>query len=316
MNKQTRHSQNEVIICLNPNAGARSRMSRIQRLQRLLSAEKFSSQIITDIREMAERAEQLQGQNRLRCVVAAGGDGTASMVVNKTLPGTPVAIMPLGTENLLAKYLGIRPTVESVFDAVAHGVAAKMDAGRVGNQIFLLMLTCGFDADVVHRLHDARNGHIHHLTYLKPICESVRKYQYPEISVSLNGDKGEIKSRWAFVFNLPCYAMGLPIAPDARGNDGLLDVCTFRRGSMASTCLYLGAVLTRQHAKFRDCKLGRSNRIVLESAEAVPYALDGDPGGFLPVNIESVPNRLTLLVRRQWAIRRGFSEKSLGLSKQ
>lgn len=311
MKKQIRHAQNEVIICLNPNAGARSRISRIQRLQRLLSAERFSSQIITNVQEMAECAEQLQRQDRLRCVVAAGGDGTASLVVNKTLPGTPVAIMPLGTENLLAKYLGIRSTVESVFDAIAHGVAAKFDAGRAGDQIFLLMVTCGFDADVVHRLHDARDGHIHHLTYLKPICESVRKYQYPEINVSLNGDRGAIKSRWAFVFNLPCYALGLPIAPNAKGNDGLLDVCTFKQGSMASTCLYLGAVLARQHAKFRDCKLGRSSRIVLESAEPVPYALDGDPGGFLPVEIESVPNRLTLLVRRQWAIRRGFAESRL-----
>lgn len=311
MNKQIRHSQSEVIICLNPNAGARSRISRIQRLQRLLSAENFSSQVISDVQEVAERAAQLQRQNRLRCVVAAGGDGTASLVVNKTLPGTPVAIMPLGTENLLAKYLGIRSTVESVFDAIAHGVAAKIDAGRVGNQIFLLMLTCGFDADVVHRLHDVRNGHIHHLTYLKPICESVRRYQYPEISVSLSGDTGAIKSRWAFVFNLPCYAMGLPISPNAKGNDGLLDVCTFRQGSMASTCWYLGAVLARQHAKFRDCKLRQSSRIVLESAEPVPYALDGDPGGFLPVEIESVPNRLTLLVRRQWALRRGFSENRL-----
>jgi len=307
MNKQDSPPKDQVIICLNPNAGARSRLARIHRLQRLLNAEGIKSQVISDVHEMSERAEFLRQEGQLRCVVAAGGDGTASMVANLTAPRTPISVMPLGTENLLAKYLGVRPGAESVFDAIAHGVAVNFDAGRVGEQIFTLMVTCGFDADVVHRLEEVRDGHIHHATYVKPICESVRKYQYPEISVSLNGNVEAIKSRWAFVFNLPCYALRLPISSDARGDDGLLDVCTFRRGSVASTFWYLGAVLARKHANLQDCEVHRSSRIVLESAEPVPYALDGDAGGYLPVEIESIPDRLTLLVRRHWAIRRGLA---------
>lgn len=310
MNKQDRPVENQVIICLNPNAGARSRLPRIRRLQRLLAGEGFASQVISDIHQMSSRAEYLRREGRLRCVVAAGGDGTASLVANTTSPGTPIAVMPLGTENLLAKYLGIRSRAESVFDTITRGIPVSLDAGRVGDQLFLLMVNCGFDADVVHRLDEVRDGHIHHAAYVKPICDAVRKYPYPEIRVSLNGSAGVIKSRWAFVFNLPCYALQLPISPDAKGDDGLLDICTFKHGSAASTLWYLGAVLARRHPFLQDCEVHRSNRVVLDSAEPVPYALDGDAGGYLPIEIETVPNRLTLLVRQHWAIRRGLTMNS------
>lgn len=302
-----RHFGKEVIICLNPNAGARSRIARIRRLRGRLTGVGLSSKIVSNIDELVDRAVALQAKGRLRCILAAGGDGTASLVVNRTPIGTPVAVMPLGTENLLAKYLGIRTTVDSVFHAIVHGVTVNLDAGRVGDRAFLLMLTCGFDADVVFRLHDSRQGHIHHLTYLKPFYQSVRKYQYPQMRVSLNGQQAAICSRWTFVFNLPCYALGIPITPSATGRDGLLDVCTFEGGSVVTTAKYLGAVLTGRHDRLPDCQMHRSRRIVLESEEPVRYALDGDPGGTLPVAVESWPNRMTLVVRRQWALRRGFS---------
>src|SRR5213075_3203563 len=56
---------------------------------------------------LAEQSGQLLRGGHLRAVVAAGGDGTVAEIVNRTLPETPIAVYPLGTENLLAKYLKI-----------------------------------------------------------------------------------------------------------------------------------------------------------------------------------------------------------------
>jgi diacylglycerol kinase family enzyme len=99
-----------------------------------------------------------------------------------------------------------------------------------------------------------------------------------------------------FGFNLPCYGGGLRIAPQACGSDGLLDLCAFRRGGVWHGLRYAGAVLLGRHQKMTDWTMGRVRRLRITSAASVPYQLDGDPAGFLPVEVEVLPGRLTLVV--------------------
>src|SRR5690606_8990976 len=106
-----------------------------------------------------------------------GGDGTAAEIVNRTPLGTPIAVLPTGTENLLARYLGIGKDVRQIADVIDAGRTAWLDAGRAGSRFFTLMASAGFDADVVDRLHADRSGHIRHSTYIKPIWRAIRNYQ-------------------------------------------------------------------------------------------------------------------------------------------
>ena len=102
--------------------------------------------------------------------------------------------------------------------------------------------------------------------------------------------------RWLFAFNLPCYATGLQFAPQADGADGLLDVCGFGQGSVWHGLRYLTAVLQGRHQTLPDCLTGRVRRLRITADAEVPYQLDGDPGGMLPVEIEVLPGRLRLIV--------------------
>ena len=98
--------------------------------------------------------------------------------------------------------------------------------------------------------------------------------------------------------NLPCYAGGLQLAPEAVGNDGLLNVCTFHQGSFWHALRYLGYVAARRHRVLTDHASARVTRVRIESDEPVPYQLDGEPGGILPLEIEVLPERLTLMAPR------------------
>jgi diacylglycerol kinase family enzyme len=183
-----------------------------------------------------------------------------------------------------------------------------LDAGIAEDRLFTLMAGCGFDADVVRRLHEQRQGHIHHLSYAKPILDAVRSYDYPELRVycaPAGAEEGaeltiEIAARWVFVVNLPRYAGGLCFAPSASGADGLLDVCTFKEGSLWYGLLYLGGVMLGQHEMMEDFQHVQSRRVRIEAAGPASYQLDGDPGGELPVEIGCAPGRLTLMVSRNW----------------
>lgn len=299
-------SARHVLLLLNPKAGARSGLATLERLRELLLERRFLVETLSDIRGLVDRVHELSDSRELRCIVAAGGDGTVSLIADRTPPGTPIAVFPLGTENLLAKYCQLNCDPAAICQLIVDGHTQVFDAGRAGERVFLLMLGCGFDADVVRRLHRERTGHIHHLSYIKPIFESMCAYDYPELHLhcEIAAHTGEmatrqesITARWAFVINLPRYAGGLRIAPQASGDDGLLDVCTFKAGSLWNGLRYLSGVLMGQHESWDDCVTLRARRIRIESAAPAPFQIDGDPGGDLPIDIEVLPRRLTLLTR-------------------
>ncbi len=294
-----------VVISMNPSAGARSGRDQVERLQCLLQEDGYQVRRTSDLGELRQISATAMTEGKLRVVVAAGGDGTIARVLNETDPGIPLTILPLGTENLLSKYLSIDPGPESVASLVRNGWTVDLDVGRANGTLFTLMLGCGFDAEVVRRLDDARRGHIRHLSYLRPILDTVRHYDYPEIRVSLCGqgvDKTAtpLTARWVFVVNLPRYAGNLKLIPAATGTDGLLDLCTFRRGSFLQGLRYLTGVLRGKHQEMGDCVMLQTPGLRLESDRPVPYQLDGDPGGELPVEVEVVPGRLSVMVPAAW----------------
>jgi diacylglycerol kinase family enzyme len=297
----------QVVISVNPKAGARSPRSRVEALVELLKARNLTPHVLTDLNEVGACANGLFAEGRLRALVGVGGDGTAAELVNRTAAGTPLTLLPAGNENLLARYLGLGKSPEELCRTIAEGSIRRLDAGSANGRVFLLMVGCGFDADVVHRVHVNRTGHIRSRNYAKPILAAIRSYGYPAIRVYLEelGDtQGHrqdacatgLEVRWLFVFNLPCYGGGLRIAPQADGADGLLDVCAFRRGSLWHGLRYAAAVFCRLHPRLADFSTCRVRRLRITSESEVRYQLDGDPGGVLPLDIEVLPGRLTMVV--------------------
>jgi diacylglycerol kinase family enzyme len=299
-----------VLISVNPIAGRRDVAPEIERLAQLLCEQDFHAEILTDLAEVCTRANEAAVQGRLRALIGVGGDGTAAELVNRTNPGVPLALYPAGTSNLLARQLGLPADPESVCRMVAAGHLVQLDSGRASGRLFLLMVGCGFDAEVVRKVHAARaargGGHLSYWSYLKPILQSIRSYQYPELRVycdQQDGGSGELRSapisaRWAFVFNLPRYGWGLRLAPRAMASDGVLDLCTFGGGSVCRGLWYTAAAQLGRHERLADCQTRQVQRVRITAEEPVAYQLDGDPGGLLPVEIEAVPGRVSLLVPR------------------
>ena len=94
--------------------------------------------------------------------------GTIEAVANEVGSRVPIGILPLGTENLLSRYLGIKTEPERLVKMLNDGHTIDVDAGRANGRLFLVMLSCGFDAEVVRRVHRERQGNITHLAWGPP----------------------------------------------------------------------------------------------------------------------------------------------------
>ncbi len=330
----------KVIISVNPKAGRTSPMLRAEELRDRLLGMRFEAELATDLAEVTEKAELAHRDGMLRALVGVGGDGTAAELVNRTSPGLPVTLLSAGTANLIAKYLKLGRTPERLAEQIAAGHLLQLDAGRVTpvatdsagedaarepGRLFLVMISCGLDADVVRRVHDHREeryrsgakkgAHISYLSYVKPIMRTIGSYDFPEIRVEVleGGDESAYgqrrdtaapgsaytldHGRWAFVFNLPCYGWGLPLVPKAVGTDGLFDHCVFDGKSFWHGFKYAAfGQCGSMHRHLSDVRLGQAKKYRLTADVDVPYQLDGDPGGKLPVEIEMLEKRFTVLV--------------------
>lgn len=298
----------QVLLSVNPKAGRRSASGRVERLEGLLRERGFSVEIFTDLGEVSARANAVHAEGRLRALVGVGGDGTAAELVNRTEPGVPVTLLAAGTANLLSKQLRLGAKPERLAEKLAGGHLLRFDAGNADGRLFLVMVSCGLDADVVRRVQDMRDanprgGHIGYSSYLKPILRSVRNYGYPEIRVEYDDLQGAqdgspewLTARWAFACNFPRYGWGIPMAPGAVATDGRLDLCTFRRGSLWHGMRYAAAAQFGCHGRLADCEIRQARRFRFTSDEPVAYQTDGDPGGWLPLEVEVLPERVTMVV--------------------
>ena len=94
--------------------------------------------------------------------------------------------------------------------------------------------------------------------------------------------------------------MNLKFVDDADCLDGQLDLITFRKPNLLNGLFYLLTILFRNHRGRRDVFEQRFETLRITSEKPVPFQLDGDPGGQLPVEIKVVPNRLRVLVDETW----------------
>ncbi|MDR1923165.1 MAG: hypothetical protein LBQ66_02230 [Planctomycetaceae bacterium] len=312
----------KIIISVNPKAGRSSSRLRAEELFERLQGKGYEAELLTDIDEVADKANRYFSDGELKVLIGVGGDGTAATLVNRTTQGLPITLLSAGTANLISKHFRLGNTPAKLVDIVENGHLVTLDAGKAVSfvegksveRIFLVMVSCGLDADIVNGVHSRREeryrsghkkgAHISYLSYIKPILHSLSTYKYPDMKVEQLIDGNYItvdeRTKWGFFFNLNRYGWGLPLAPFAKGNDGKIDHVLFRGGSCICGVFYtvLAQLYVHRFLPNSIAKLGQAEkyRITSASNNTIPFQSDGDPGGCLPIEIEIVKDRFTLLV--------------------
>ncbi|MGB7328939.1 MAG: diacylglycerol kinase family protein [Rubripirellula sp.] len=294
-----------VIIFTSPKAGSGAGRDQLPKLTAGLQQIGIDVQTVGTVIELQTESQRAPHP----IVVAAGGDGTLALAASSIAANVPIVPMPMGTENLLAKHFGYRCDAAMVINTLQFGQAKSIDVGMAAGKPFLIMATCGFDAEVVRGMHLTRRGHINRFSYFRPIARAISRYRFPEIEIRVDGAP-PIQAGWAMVFNLPRYAASLAIEPDAIASDGLLDLIALKGRSITRGLVYLAGIQTGQHLKFSDVvrlrgksfeitaadTTGPNARKSKTSAHRVPYQVDGDYAGRLPLKIETMPGRVQLLL--------------------
>ena len=281
------------VLFFNPRAGATTRQALVAELAAAVEQRGLDCEVISDPATLQAHISAATEAERMETVVvAAGGDGTAGLVADLVPESVSLAVFPLGTENLLAKHLGLDADPQRMAERIVAGEIQWRDAMRVNGRLGLLMVSCGFDAEVVRLLHGQRRGHISHWSYAGPMWETFWNYRDPAIRIQWAGatdradewhDAGP--APWVFVFNTPVYALGIPLALQACPFDGEVDILTLPGGGMRAL-EYIWRAFRQGLDGVAGVQRIRATRVRLTAEEPVPFQLDGDPGGQLPLELQ------------------------------
>ena len=232
---------------------------------------------------------------RTSAVAVWGGDGTVNEVA-EGLAGTPVPLLPCpaGTENLLAKELGVAGAPAAIAAALRRGRTADCDLARVNGRTFLMTLGTAFDGEVVRRVAAARSGHISYWSYFWPIWRTLWEHRFPRLRVVADGQEVFAGRGMAFVANISRYCAGLRVCREAKFGDGWLDLAAYPCRGRAGLLLHAARTLLGRSGGGVVRLRFRSLRI--EADRPVPSQLDGDAGPLTPLDISLTGQQVRLLL--------------------
>jgi diacylglycerol kinase family enzyme/membrane-associated phospholipid phosphatase len=238
-------------------------------------------------------------------VMVAGGDGTVRVVCAQLAStGVPVGVVPIGTGNLLARNLGIPLGRDQALDVVLRGQDRAVDLVQVkGDDLdttrFLVMAGMGLDAAIMDGAPDALKRRVGWPAYF---LAGLRHLRYPAVRIDISVDGAEPvrrRARTVVVGNVGILTGGIPLIPDARVDDGLLDVVVIAPRRVLGWLSLVWRVLTK-HPR-TDERLDRftGRSVVLTAASPTPRQLDGDTvGSGCEIHAEIEPGVLLLRVPR------------------
>lgn len=238
-------------------------------------------------------------------VIAAGGDGTIRLVAAELAgSGIPFSVIPAGTGNLLAKNLGI-PLDERAAMAVAFDgkirpvdvVQVTIDDERIDH--FVVIAGIGIDAMIMQDTNPELKRAVGSVAYF---VAAARNANHPALHAKITVDDGEPLRRRAHVLvlgNVGYLQANIPLIPDAKPDDGLLDLLIASPRGPSDWPRLIARVLTRRERGLDELERMTGSKIRIEVAEGEHFELDGDPAGELhTMTAEILPGALHIRVPR------------------
>jgi diacylglycerol kinase (ATP) len=222
-------------------------------------------------------------------VVVAGGDGTVREVAH-VLAGTGVSmgVVPIGTANLLARNLGLRP--QDLGANVRHAITGhdrSIDIGRIWLEtpdhphepyetVFLVVAGFGMDAAAISRTSEVLKRRLGWVAYFDSLVRRVFEVG-EEIAITLDdGPEEHIELRTLMVGNCGLIPAGIRLIPDAILDDGLLDVVIMTPTTPIGWIPIAGKILLRHRYRVEDLHHRPARSVVARPRHALAVQLDGD----------------------------------------
>ncbi|HSK75897.1 MAG TPA: diacylglycerol kinase family protein [Thermoanaerobaculia bacterium] len=248
-----------VRFLVKPASGRGTGASHLDRLRVLASRAEAGLVVSRKVEDLALYARRA-AEDGIERLLVAGGDGTMHHAA-QGLAGTSCAlgVIPLGTGNDLAATLGVPPDMDASVKRALDGEVRSIDLARVGETYCVGYAGVGFDSEVTRFANGVKilKGP---LVYFYSVIHTLVTFEPPWMKVVYDGGTFEGRVMFTVVNNLPRFGGGMRIAPDARIDDGLLDLVIVREIPKATLLSVFPKVYGGTHVGHPAITMARTRR--------------------------------------------------------
>ena len=236
-------------------------------------------------------------EDRPDAVVSAGGDGTHHYVINGLVGSdVPLGILSLGSGNDFARGLGIPVEADAAADVLLHGLPRSIDLARIGSTVYGGIAGVGFDS-VVTRFANERVRWVRGSpAYAWAILRCLKFYRPYQLEIRSNGREYSGEVIFVTIGNSISYGGGVKMAPRARLDDGMLDVCIVPAMGKLELLRWVPSAYRGEHLAHPRIQYFQASRVTLSSPSRLELFGDGEFIQELPATIEAAPRALRIIV--------------------
>lgn len=265
----------------NTTAGRGKTGRKINKLIQSLNEHKFDYEIeLTKAPLHATELAKEACQNGFNNIVVVDGDGTLNEVVNGIMQSGKQAqiklgLIPEGGGNDFAMNFKLSNNIDKAIDILKKKKTCLVDLGKIENFYFINALGFGFDAQVA--LISKKIKHLNGLPrYLMAVVRALLKLQKFQAEISLDNCSLHKPFLLVSVGNGLSTGGGFLLTPEARVNDGFLDICFINSVSRSKILKLLPKAIKGQHLKEPEVIIHQSRKIQVKSKQILPIYFDGE----------------------------------------
>jgi diacylglycerol kinase (ATP) len=265
-----------VRFIINPHSGVRKRINLENVIAQKLDNNLFEYEIAYT--EYAGHATDLAAEavsDGCEIVVAVGGDGSVNEVA-KSLIGTDtiLGILPAGSGNGFAMYLGWGRDIPSVLRRFSTAKVETIDTGLMNDRPFVNLAGVGFEASVVFNTRNAPKRGMQ--GYIKGFFNQLFSYKFKTYHIKVDNHTYETEALTITVANAPMYGYNFVVAPLAKYNDGKLEVVVFKKARRLRYLMTTFRMLNRTVNKSPLVKRFSGEKIEISLKEPDFAQVDGE----------------------------------------
>lgn len=227
-------------------------------------------------------------------VIAVGGDGTAYEVACGLMnTGVPLGIIPAGTGNDFIKTVNIPKKPLEALELILHGTPRPVDVGRLNQRMFLNVCGTGFDVQTLEFTLAAKKYARGILPYLIGLIRAIFSYKPVHVSFTVDGETQERDVLLCSIANGRFIGGGIPVCPDAKPDDGLMDMVIVETKPRWKIPFYLPGLMLGRIDQFKITTHKRCKAMTIRSKD-MRLNVDGEILTMDEAQFEIMPGKLML----------------------
>jgi YegS/Rv2252/BmrU family lipid kinase len=294
-------------IILNPKAHGGEAAQHAEQIKSLFTAYGLNFELaLTDQEGDGARLAREAVERGFQVIVAAGGDGLAGEVAGALVGSQAVfGMIPLGSGDDFAKSLGVGRSIPRAVEAIRDRQTMMVDAGTVSSPLpgggkleryFFNCVGIGLDGEVIvekQKIKGLRDIKL----YLWSTIKALKRYKGQRMSFDFGQGRIWHQALVAEITNGKCVGGGYFLTPEARVDDGQLDMCLIHKLSWLEFFRHVPKSLNGKHTNLREVTMGRLTRVTVESETPMSAQVDGELWPYVNrFEIAMVPRALQAIV--------------------